>query len=56
MIATVNLNKIHLGGFGGSLLSDNVMNFRKIAITAAGVLTDAISEGKVLAELHGHRV
>ena len=33
------LNKIHLGGFGGSLLSDNVMNLRKIAITAAGVLT-----------------
>ena len=30
------LNKIQLGGFGGSLLSDNV---RKIAITAAGVLT-----------------
>ena len=33
------LNKIQLGGFGGSLLSDNVMNLRKIAITAAGVLT-----------------
>ena len=30
------LNKIQLGGFGGSLLSDNVMNLRKIAITAAG--------------------
>ena len=39
LIATVILNKIHLGGFGGSLLSDNVMNLRKIAITAAGVLT-----------------
>ena len=33
------LNKIRLGGFGGSLLSDNVMNLRKIAITAAVVLT-----------------
>ena len=39
MIATVILNKIQLGGFGGSLLSDNVMNLRKIAITAARVLT-----------------
>ena len=28
------LNKIQLGGFGGSLLSDNVMNLRKIAIIA----------------------
>ena len=33
------LNKFQLGGFGGSLLSDNVMNLWKIAITAAGVLT-----------------
>ena len=33
------LNKIQLGGFGGSLLSGNVMNLRKIAFTAAGVLT-----------------
>ena len=33
------LNKFQLGGFGGSLLSDNVMNLRRIAITAAGVLT-----------------
>ena len=30
LIATVILNKIWLGGFGGSLLSDNVMNLRKI--------------------------
>ena len=30
------LNKIQLGGFGGSLLSDNVMNLRKIAITGGG--------------------
>ena len=33
------LSKIQLGGFGGSLLSDNVMNLRKIAIIAAVVLT-----------------
>ena len=34
------LNKFQLGGLGGSLLSDNVMNLRKIVITAAGVLTE----------------
>ena len=39
MIAIVILSKIQLGGFGGSLLSDNVMNLRKIAIIAAVVLT-----------------
>ena len=33
------LNKIQLDGLGVSLLSDNVMNLRKIVITAAGVLT-----------------
>ena len=51
---------IQLGGLGGSLLSDNVMNLRKIAITAAGVLTGdrklCISEGKILTELYGYRV
>ena len=33
------LSKIQLGGCGGSLLNDNVMNLRKIAIIAAVVLT-----------------
>ena len=33
------LSKIQLGGFGGSLLRDNVMNRRKIAVIAAVVLT-----------------
>ena len=31
---------VQLGGFGSSLLSDSIMNLRKIAIIAAGVLTD----------------
>ena len=38
------LSKIQLGGFGGSLLSDNVMNLKKIAIIAAVVLT---GDGKI---------
>ena len=44
-------------GFGGSLLSDNVMNLRKIAIIAAGDLSGdrkLYREGKMLAELHRH--